>query len=92
MWLPTTMPVIPLLARSSPKLRLRPVWTRTQPSNKFPWVSMTHTKAMLVDDTVILGSANFDFLSFRHQPEIVFIARHPDLVHQVIVGGALLDS
>jgi len=44
---------------------------------------MTHTKAMRVDDAMILGSANFDFISFWHQPEVVFICRQPDLVHAI---------
>ena len=44
---------------------------------------MTHAKAMLVDDAVILGSANFDFTSYWHQPEIVLIGRQPDLVREV---------
>jgi cardiolipin synthase len=45
--------------------------------------SMIHTKAMRVDDAMILGSANFDFIGFWHQPEIVFICRQPDLVREI---------
>jgi cardiolipin synthase len=44
---------------------------------------MTHAKAMRVDDAVIFGSANFDFISYWHQPEIVFISRQPDLVREM---------
>jgi cardiolipin synthase len=42
--------------------------------------SMTHAKVMRVDDAVVFGSANFDFISYWHQPEIVFIGHEPDIV------------
>ena len=39
---------------------------------------MTHVKAMLIDDRwLILGSSNFDYLSFRAHQEIVAIVRDP---------------
>jgi len=42
---------------------------------------MTHVKALLVDDeTLLLGSANFDFLSASVQPEIVAVVRDARLV------------
>ena len=44
---------------------------------------MTHTKALRVDDAVVFGSANFDFIAFYHQPEVVLICRQPDLVHDL---------
>ena len=43
---------------------------------------MTHLKALVSDDTLIVGSANFDFVSYRLQPEIVFVLRHPDIVNE----------
>jgi len=42
---------------------------------------MTHVKAMLVDGrTLILGSANFDFLSATLQPEVLAVVTEPRLV------------
>ncbi|MCB1184682.1 phosphatidylserine/phosphatidylglycerophosphate/cardiolipin synthase family protein [bacterium] len=42
---------------------------------------MTHVKALLVDDaTLVVGSANFDFLSARLQPELVAVVQDRDLV------------
>lgn len=51
--------------------------------------SMTHAKVMRADDALIIGSANFDFVSFRIQPEVVFITRQPNLVREV--NERLLD-
>jgi cardiolipin synthase len=42
---------------------------------------MTHVKALLVDNaTLLVGSANFDFLSATQQPEIVAVVRDTELV------------
>lgn len=41
---------------------------------------MTHQKTLLADETLVLGSANFDFVSFKLQPEIVLVTRRPDVV------------
>ena len=42
---------------------------------------MTHIKAMLIDDeTLVMGSANFDFLSGELQPELVAVIRDPATV------------
>lgn len=42
---------------------------------------MTHLKAMLVDDAaLVLGSANFDIVGYRLQPEIVAVVREPTLL------------
>ena len=43
--------------------------------------NMTHIKALLVDeDELVLGSANFDFLSGELQPELLITARDSALV------------
>lgn len=44
---------------------------------------MTHAKVMRIDDRVVLGSANFDYVSFRMQPEVVLITSAPDLVREI---------
>ncbi len=44
---------------------------------------MTHAKVMRIDDALVLGSANFDYVSFRIQPEVILITRAPDLVREV---------
>lgn len=42
---------------------------------------MTHVKAMLVDDdALVLGSANFDFVSYELQPEIICVVRDPAVI------------
>lgn len=42
---------------------------------------MTHVKALLADDrTLLMGSANFDFLSATLQPEVVAVITDPSLV------------
>ncbi len=42
---------------------------------------MTHVKALLADgEALVLGSANFDFLSAALQPEILAVVRDPQLV------------
>lgn len=42
---------------------------------------MSHLKAMLVDDdALVLGSANFDFLSYHFQQEYVAVFREPGLL------------
>lgn len=54
---------------------------------------MTHVKAMLIDDeTLVLGSANFDFPSFGLQPEVVAIITDPTAVSEFrerVAGPAL---
>ncbi len=42
---------------------------------------MTHLKAMLIDDAkLVLGSSNFDFLSFRVQKELIAIIKDPPTI------------
>ncbi|RJP80188.1 MAG: phosphatidylserine/phosphatidylglycerophosphate/cardiolipin synthase family protein [Candidatus Zixiibacteriota bacterium] len=42
---------------------------------------MLHLKAMLIDgDCLVAGSSNFDYLSYRTQPEIVAVVTHPGVV------------
>jgi cardiolipin synthase A/B len=44
---------------------------------------MMHLKAMLIDDrTLIMGSANFDWLSFRFCQEVVALIRDPHVIRQ----------
>jgi cardiolipin synthase len=44
---------------------------------------MTHVKAMLVDDdTLVLGSTNFDYVSFKMQPEIMAIVTDADAIRE----------
>ena len=50
---------------------------------------MTHAKVMRIDDSVVLGSANFDYVSFRMQPEVVLITSAPGLVREI--GERILD-
>ena len=47
------------------------------------YAGMSHLKAMLIDDsTLVLGSSNFDFVSYHSQAELVAIATDPGLVAQ----------
>jgi cardiolipin synthase len=42
---------------------------------------MSHMKAALVDDEkLVLGSSNFDFASYRIEPEIVVVVSAPDVI------------
>lgn len=42
---------------------------------------MSHMKAALVDDhRLVLGSSNFDFVSYRIEPEIVVVVSAPDVI------------
>lgn len=42
---------------------------------------MTHLKAMLVDDEVlVVGSGNFDFFTYRHHQDILAVIRDADLI------------
>ncbi len=50
---------------------------------------MTHAKVMRIDDSVVLGSANFDYVSFRMQPEVVLITSAPGLVREI--GERILE-
>jgi cardiolipin synthase len=44
---------------------------------------MSHIKAMLVDDeALVVGSSNFDYLSFHTHQEVLAIVRHPDVIAQ----------
>lgn len=46
---------------------------------------MTHLKAMLVDEEVlVVGSSNFDYFSYRTQQEVVAVVTRPDLVQDFI--------
>lgn len=54
---------------------------------------MSHLKALLIDDeTLVLGSSNFDFLTERHQCELIAVVRDPALIrdfHDRIVAPDL---
>lgn len=42
---------------------------------------MSHMKAMLIDDAkLVVGSSNFDFLSYRTEDEVLVVIEDPDLV------------
>jgi cardiolipin synthase len=42
---------------------------------------MTHMKAMLIDDRhLVIGSANFDYLSFRAQQEVAVVVSDPTVI------------
>jgi cardiolipin synthase len=44
---------------------------------------MSHIKAMLVDDeALVVGSSNFDYLSFHTHQELLAIVRHPEVIAQ----------
>jgi phosphatidylserine/phosphatidylglycerophosphate/cardiolipin synthase-like enzyme len=44
---------------------------------------MSHIKAMLVDDeALVVGSSNFDYLSFHTHQEMIAIVRNPEVVAQ----------
>jgi len=46
---------------------------------------MTHLKAMLVDEKVlVVGSSNFDYFSYKTQQEVVAVVTRPDLVQDFI--------
>lgn len=46
---------------------------------------MTHLKAMLIDQHyLILGSSNYDYLSYQFHQEIVVIITNPDLISEYI--------
>ena len=48
---------------------------------------MVHTKAILIDEAILLfGSANFDFMCYRVQPEYVMVSRNRALI------SAFLDT
>lgn len=52
---------------------------------RFYTPEMTHLKAMLIDDeTLVVGSSNFDYLSYRTQQEVIAIVRRRDLVDDFI--------
>jgi cardiolipin synthase len=54
-------------------------------SLRFYLPEMTHLKAMLVDDeTLVVGSSNFDYLSCRTQQEVIAIAGGKELVSDFI--------
>jgi cardiolipin synthase len=44
---------------------------------------MSHIKAMLVDDeALVVGSSNFDYLSFHTHQEVLAIVRNPEVIAQ----------
>jgi cardiolipin synthase len=44
---------------------------------------MSHIKAMLVDDeALVVGSSNFDYLSFHTQQEVLAVVRSPEVIGQ----------
>ena len=44
---------------------------------------MSHIKAMLVDDeALVVGSSNFDYLSFHTHQEVLAIVRSPEVIAQ----------
>ncbi len=46
---------------------------------------MTHVKAMLLDDhTLVLGSSNFDYLSYHVQQELFVVIRDPAVVRSFV--------
>lgn len=52
---------------------------------RFYLPEMTHLKAMLVDEeTLVMGSSNFDYLSYRAQQEVIVVARREGLVSDFI--------
>ncbi|MGB7060776.1 MAG: phospholipase D-like domain-containing protein, partial [Candidatus Zixiibacteriota bacterium] len=45
---------------------------------------MTHLKLMLIDDSyLIIGSANFDYLSYRSQQEIIAVITDSEVISNV---------
>lgn len=52
---------------------------------RFYLPEMTHLKAMLVDEEkLVVGSSNFDYLSYRVQQEVIAVVERPDLVADFI--------
>ncbi len=44
---------------------------------------MSHLKAMLIDDRyLILGSTNFDYISYRVHPELIAIVTNPEIIRE----------
>lgn len=44
---------------------------------------MSHLKAILVDDsTLIMGSSNFDVISYYFEQEVVFVSKHKPLIQE----------
>jgi cardiolipin synthase len=41
---------------------------------------MSHVKALLVDDVLVLGSCNFDYVSYSGHQEIILVMRDPSVV------------
>lgn len=53
---------------------------------------MTHLKAMLIDGrTLVLGSSNFDYLSYRVLGEVLAIVEHPGVVQDFVRRVATPD-
>lgn len=51
---------------------------------QFFTASNLHAKCLLVDkETFAVGSANFDYRSFRYQYEIMLVGHHPEIVEMV---------
>ena len=57
---------------------------------------MSHLKAILIDDeTLVMGSTNFDFASYCLEQEFCFILRDPELIAQFkekVVDDAMAHS
>lgn len=52
----------------------------------------THVKAILVDDrSLVLGSSNFDFLSYRLLDEILAIVQEPRIIDDFVRRVASVD-
>ena len=58
--------------------------------------AMSHLKGLLIDDeTLVVGSSNFDFVSLAAEEEFVAVSRSPSLVAEFrrrIVENALADA
>jgi cardiolipin synthase len=49
--------------------------------NLYQLNEMSHLKAMLIDDsTLIVGTSNFDYLSYRHMQEIVIVVKDQNFI------------
>ena len=53
---------------------------------------MSHLKAILVDDTtLVIGSSNFDFVSYYFEQEVIMVTRNKQLVGDFIKKVAIPD-
>ncbi|MGB9597320.1 MAG: phospholipase D-like domain-containing protein [Candidatus Poribacteria bacterium] len=45
--------------------------------------NMTHVKAMLIDDeTLVIGSTNFDYISYRVEQELFTLIKDPKIISE----------